>query len=296
MRCSTTAGNGKSCGSVPSQSHNDAIRSARFLTFASVLCGRLSQRRKIGYVGPRGKSRIDQTGMPMTAPKTASPLAMLSRNLLTLLIAVSLSATAAFAQGGRPQRQAQAPGEQQQQQAPGQSVLRLLPPDAVSEHSIETAWGKVDYTATAGTLSLFDQSGERAAAVFYTAYVAKGGDPAKRPITFVFNGGPGAASAYLNLGLVGPRIVDFGPGNRDAASVRLQDNPQTWLAFTDLVMIDPVGSGWSRAAKPDGANAFWGVRRDADAIAKTIALYLANNHRSASPKYLVGESYGGYRA
>src|SRR5215470_13438330 len=274
MRCSTTAGNGKSCGSVPSQSHNDATRSARFLTFASVLCGRLSQRRKIGYVGPRGKSRIDQTGMPMTAPKTASPmtaspmtasrLATLNRNLLTLLIAVSLSATAAFAQGGRPQRQAQAPGEQQQQQAPGQSVLRLLPPDAVSEHSIETAWGKVDYTATAGTLSLFDQSGERAAAVFYTAYVAKGADPAKRPITFVFNGGPGAASAYLHIGLVGPRVLDFGPGNRDGATPRLQDNPNTWLAFTDLVLIDPVGTGWSKAAKPDGAAAFWGVERDTE--------------------------------
>src|SRR5215467_4808523 len=121
MRCSTTAGNGKSCGSAPSQSHNDATRSARFLTFASALCRRLSQRRKIGYVGPRGKSRIDQTGMPMTAPittpMTASRLATFNRNLLTLLIAVSLSATAAFAafaQGGRPQRQAQAQGEQQQ--------------------------------------------------------------------------------------------------------------------------------------------------------------------------------------
>src|SRR5262249_35168294 len=72
--------------------------------------------------------------------------------------------------------------------------------------------------------------------------------------------------------------------------------PQTWLAFTDLVMIDPIGSGWSRAAKPDGASAFWGVRRDAESIAKTIALYVANNHRSASPKYLLGESYGGFRA
>src|SRR4029450_311513 len=134
---------------------------------------------------------------------TASRLTTLNRNLLALLIAVALSATAAFAQN-RPQRQAQGPSEQQQNQqqqaAPGQSVLRLLPPDAVSQHTIETAWGKVDYTATAGTLSLFDQSGERAAAVFYTAYVAKGGDPAKRPVTFVFNGGPGAASAYLHLG------------------------------------------------------------------------------------------------
>src|SRR5262249_57092931 len=142
-----------------------------------------------------GSEKPGQTGM------TASRLITLHRNLLALLIAFAIGTGAAFAQG-RPQRQAQAPGEQQQQQqpaAPGQSVLRLLPPDAVSQHTIETAWGKVDYTATAGTLSLFDQSGERAAAVFYTAYVAKGADPAKRPITFVFNGGPGAASAVLHL-------------------------------------------------------------------------------------------------
>ena len=120
-----------------------------------------------------------------------------------------------------------------------------------------------DYSATAGTLSLIDQSGERIAAVFYTAYVAKDADTARRPVTFVFNGGPGAASAYLHLGLVGPRIIDFGPGNRDTTA-RLQDNPHSWLPFTDLVMIDPVGSGWSRPAKPDGANAFYGVRRDAE--------------------------------
>jgi carboxypeptidase C (cathepsin A) len=227
---------------------------------------------------------------------TASRLVTLQRNLLALLIAIAIGTTGAFAQG-RPQRQAQAPGEsqQQQQQAPGQSVLRLLPPDSVTQHSIETAWGKVDYTATAGTLSLIDQSGERIAAIFYTAYVAKGTETAKRPVTFVFNGGPGAASAYLHLGLVGPRIVDFGPNNRDA-NARLQDNPHTWLPFTDLVMIDPVGSGWSRPAKPDGGNAFYGVRRDAEAIAKVIALYVANNQRSASPKYLLGESYGGFRA
>jgi len=229
---------------------------------------------------------------------TASRLTKLHRSLLALLIAVS--ATAAFAQG-RPQRQAQAPGEQQQQSqqqqgAPGQSVLRLLPADAVSQHTIDTAWGKVEYTATAGTLSLFDQSGERAAAVFYTAYVVKGGDPAKRPITFVFNGGPGAASAYLHLGLVGPRIVDFGANNREAAAAQLKDNPHTWLPFTDLVLIDPIGSGWSRPAKADGGGAFWGVQRDANAIAKTIALYVSNNQRSASPKYLLGESYGGFRA
>jgi len=219
---------------------------------------------------------------------TASFLAKLNRSLLALLVA--FAATAALAQG-----RAQAPSEQQQT-TQSQSVLRLLPSDAVSQHTIETAWGKVDYTATAGTLSLFDQSGERAAAIFYTAYVARSDEPAKRPVTFVFNGGPGAASAYLHLGLVGPRIADFGPNNRDAAALRLKDNPHTWLPFTDLVLIDPVGSGWSRPAKTDGGGAFWGVRRDADAIAKTIALYLSNNQRSASPKYLLGESYGGFRA
>ena len=109
--------------------------------------------------------------------------------------------------------------------------------------------GKLAYTATAGTLSLFDQSGERSAAIYYTAYVAKDGG-SNRPITFAFNGGPGAASAFLTLGLVGPKIAEF--TGQDATATRLQDNPHTWLAFTDLVMIDPVGTGWSRAAKADG--------------------------------------------
>jgi carboxypeptidase C (cathepsin A) len=174
-------------------------------------------------------------------------------------------------------------------------VLRLLPGDAVTQHSIEVAGGKLDYTATAGTLSLFDQTGERSAAIYYTAYVAKGA-AASRPLTFVFNGGPGAASAFLNLGLVGPRVAQFGLTNHDGALTKLQDNPDTWLAFTDLVLIDPVGAGWSRPAKADGGNAFWGVRRDADSMAKAIALYVANNARAASPKYILGESYGGFRA
>jgi carboxypeptidase C (cathepsin A) len=110
----------------------------------------------------------------------------------------------------------------------------------------------------------------------------------------VFNGGPGAASAYLHLGLVGPRIVAF-PGN-DPTAARLQDNPHTWLAFTDLVLIDPVGAGWSRPAKADGGGAFHGVRSDAQSLAKTIALYLAKNGRGNSPKFILGESYGGFRA
>jgi carboxypeptidase C (cathepsin A) len=198
--------------------------------------------------------------------------------------------------GDRPNRQEQNQqgGAEREQGGPG--VLSLLPADAVSEHSIETPGGKLAYTATAGTFSLFNQSGERSAAVFYTGYVVKTDSHAARPLTFVFNGGPGAASAFLHLGLVGPRIARFGMAGHDGADVRLVDNPDTWLAFTDLVVIDPVGTGWSRPAKPDGGSAFWNVRGDADAMAKVIALYVAKNGRVSSPKFILGESYGGFRA
>src|SRR2546427_326164 len=233
----------------------------------------------------------------MTSPLTTAPfLTTLGRVLLAFLIAAA--ATLASAQE-RPRR---APQQQSEQQAsePRQGeqardgVLRLLPADSVTEHSVAIPGGTLTYTATAGTLSLFDQSGERSAAVYYTAYVAKNAEATNRPVTFAFNGGPGAASAYLNLGLVGPRILEF-PGN-DAAAARIRDNPATWLAFTDLVMIDPVGAGWSRPAKADGGKAFYSVHADAQAVAKVIALYVAKNGRGNSPKYILGESYGGFRA
>ena len=175
-------------------------------------------------------------------------------------------------------------------------LLRMLPGDSVTEHTIELPGRKLNYTATAGTLPLFDPSGERKAAVFYTAYVAHAAEAPDRPVTFVFNGGPGAASAFLHLGLVGPKIIDFGAQGRDGAAARLRENRETWLEFTDLVLIDPVGTGWSRTPKPDDAHTFWNINRDAESIAKVIALYIANNNRSASPKYLLGESYGGFRS
>jgi len=221
---------------------------------------------------------------------------MLDFRRATIAFAVALLTTAASAQEhpSRPSGDRPAHGEQGRPEATGPGVLALLPGDSVTEHSIDTPAGKLSYTATAGTFSLFDQSGERSAAIFYTAYVAKPNNP-DRPVTFVFNGGPGAGSAFLNLGLVGPRIAAFGKGY-DGASVHLIDNPDTWLAFTDLVLIDPVGTGWSRPAKPDGGSAFWGVHRDAESMAKAIALYVAKNGRVSSPKYILGESYGGFRA
>ncbi|MDE1993557.1 MAG: carboxypeptidase [Rhizobiaceae bacterium] len=177
----------------------------------------------------------------------------------------------------------------------GGSVLSLLPADAVSDHVLNAGGKSIPYTATAGTLDLFGEDGQRTAAIFYTSYVAKNRDP-NRPVTFVFNGGPGAASAFLSLGLVGPRILDFGPDARDGANAKLVDNPQSWLEFTDLVLIDPIGTGWSRTVKPDDANDFYSVHTDAESLSKAIALYVAHNGRSASPKYILGESYGGLRS
>jgi carboxypeptidase C (cathepsin A) len=212
-----------------------------------------------------------------------------------IVSAITLLATVAAAQEHAGRSGGERSGHQEQgREQGGPGVLSLLPGDSVTEHSIDIPSGKLAYTATAGTFSLFDQSGERSAAIFYTAYVAKPNDAA-RPLTFVFNGGPGAGSAFLNLGLVGPRVAAFGNGD-DGANVRLTDNPDTWLAFTDLVLIDPVGTGWSRPAKPDGGGDFWSVQRDAESMAKVIALYVAKNGRVSSPKYILGESYGGFRA
>jgi carboxypeptidase C (cathepsin A) len=226
---------------------------------------------------------------------TARRLAAWPIAALLALLALAPATLAALAQD-RPARAERAAASPEAAQRSAEGVLRLLPPDATSDKEITIAGRRIGYTATAGTFPLFSQNGEPSAKVYYTAYAAKGADAARRPVTFVFNGGPGAASTFLHLGLAGPRILDFGPDGRDGAAAKLIDNPDTWLAFTDLVMIDPVGTGWSRPAKADGGDAFWGVSRDAEVLAKVIALYVAKNGRSTSPKYLLGESYGGFRS
>jgi carboxypeptidase C (cathepsin A) len=196
--------------------------------------------------------------------------------VLSIALAACVCASAAFAD-----------------ERPG--VLKLLPADSVTRHETALEGRKLTYTATAGTLDLFAQDGAQTGAVFYTAYRLNGAEK-DRPVTFAFNGGPGAASAFLHLGLVGPRILDFGPGAPDGSSAKLIDNPDSWLAFTDLVLIDPIGTGWSRTARADDAKNYYGVGPDAESLAKAVALYVARNNLSGSPKYLLGESYGGFRA
>ncbi len=189
-----------------------------------------------------------------------------------------------------------APLHAQAAKPPAESgLLTALPGDSISEHTIGEGAERMSYTATAGTLPLLNGKGETGAKVFYVAYTVRG---AERPVTFVFNGGPGAASAFLHLGALGPRVLNFTPnGGATVEPVRLADNPDHWLAFTDLVFIDPPGTGYSRAAPPEeGEKAYYGVDKDADAMTDFVRLYLTRNGRSLAPVYLAGESYGGFRA
>ena len=168
-------------------------------------------------------------------------------------------------------------------------------PDSVTHHQFNVGAASVDFTVTAATLPLTDDKGERRAGMFHVAYTRDGADPDRRPITFVFNGGPGASSAYLHLGALGPRIVAFGAdGTMPAPAAKLVDNPDHWLDLTDLVFVDPVGTGYSRPVG-DGKR-YWGVAEDLESIASFIDRYLTATGRRGSPKYLVGESYGGFRA
>ena len=196
---------------------------------------------------------------------------------------------------------ASAHAEQTERPAPTGGVLSLLPLPQTTDHSIDVAGRTLRYQAKAGTLSLLSGKGGVTAEVFYVAYDVQPADAPldgrQRPITFVFNGGPGAASAYLHLGALGPRIIATAPnGNFLPPPQKLIDNPDTWLDMTDLVFVDPVGTGYSREAPGQETRNFWGVEQDASSMGAFIRLYLAQTGRTGSPVFLAGESYGGFRA
>jgi carboxypeptidase C (cathepsin A) len=166
-----------------------------------------------------------------------------------------------------------------------------------SKHSVTIGGKKVDYTATAGMISLKDAEDKATADIFYIAYVKDGGDATKRPLTFSFNGGPGSSSVWMHLGLLGPRRVKL---NEDGSPVpppyELVDNEWSLLDDSDLVFIDPVSTGFSRASKPAEAKKFHGLESDVDSVAEFIRLYITRNKRWSSPKFIIGESYGTTRA
>jgi carboxypeptidase C (cathepsin A) len=171
------------------------------------------------------------------------------------------------------------------------------PADSTTHHQISLGDKQIAYTATAGSVAIKDDKGEKQADIFFLAFTLDGADAAQRPVTYAFNGGPGAASAYLDLGALGPRMLDFGiAGKPEPVIEHVVDNPDSWLPFTDLVFIDPAGTGFSRAASGDAAKKLYGVGPDLDALAQVIRLHLGRSNRLASPIYLAGESYGGFRA
>ncbi len=174
-----------------------------------------------------------------------------------------------------------------------------LPPRAASHHTIVLGDRRLDYDAVAETLPLSDRKGVTTASIFTVSYVAQGAGGTARPVSFVFNGGPGAASVFLHLGALGPKIMQT-PANGDAPvpPVRLVDNPSTWLPFTDLVFVDPVGTGYSHGdgAEKNPDEPFWDVETDLSSLDAVVRLWLTRHQRWDSPVYLVGESYGGFRA
>ena len=165
-------------------------------------------------------------------------------------------------------------------------------------HQLTLADTTLSYTATTGKMPLKDGTDKIVAQIFYTAYTLDSeGDSAERPLIFIFNGGPGSASIWLHMGALGPRRVDMGAeGFMPPPPFRLIDNTYTWLDLGDLVFIDPVGTGYSRASDPAENKKYWGLEADLEAVGEFIRLYLSRNGRWTSPLYLAGESYGTTRA
>ena len=168
----------------------------------------------------------------------------------------------------------------------------------ITHHQITVGGRALRYTVTTGKLPLKNEQGETEAEIFFMAYTADGvGGAAKRPLTFSFNGGPGSASVWLHLGALGPkRVKMMDDGAMPSPPYRLVDNDATWLDQTDLVFIDPVGTGYSRATKPENGKKFWSVNGDIESVGEFIRLYLTRYERWGSPLFLVGESYGTTRA
>ncbi|MCC8395296.1 peptidase S10 [Paraburkholderia sp. MMS20-SJTR3] len=179
------------------------------------------------------------------------------------------------------------------------SAATPVPPEtsSVTTHSLRLNGRKLDYTATAGNLLLHDKSGAANASMFYVAYTVPTKTPSTRPVTFLFNGGPGAGSVFLLMGSVGPkRVRTASPASTPPAPYTLDDNPDSLLDTTDLVFIDAIGAGLSKPVGHGSGKDFWGVDQDLRAFVQFIDRYLTVNQRWNSPKYLFGESYGTARA
>lgn len=208
--------------------------------------------------------------------------------LFVLLLSVQLLCGSALAQETKPAADAKKTPEKAK-----------LEDRIVSTQHATTIQGKeVKYTATAGTLVMRSDEGEAKANFFSIAYVKDGvEDRSQRPITFAFNGGPGSSSVWLHLGLLGPKRMKV-PDDTSVAPppYELTNNPYSLLDLTDIVMIDPVSTGFSRPAEGEDKSQFHGYDEDLESVGQFIHDYVTKNDRWRSPKFIIGESYGGIRS
>jgi carboxypeptidase C (cathepsin A) len=198
-----------------------------------------------------------------------------------------------------PAEQRQAPreasGDKEKDKEEHYDMTEATP--VVTHHQITVDGKLLKYTATAGRLPIKRGDGRIEAEMFYVAYTLDGQEAAKRPLTFAFNGGPGSASIWLHMGALGPRKVVLQPdGFMPPAPYHIEDNAYTLLDKSDLVLIDAIGTGFSRAADAEQFKKFWGVKGDIESFSEFIRLYITRNERWASPLFLFGESYGTTRS
>lgn len=234
------------------------------------------------------------------ARRTVLPPALACALCVTLALPLPLGAQGRR-RGGPPQA-AQAERDSART-SPASDSLRISEiakrPPVVRHHAMQLGGSTLRYTSTAGMLPIRnEETGVAEGYIFYVAYTKDDvSDPSTRPITFVFNGGPGSSTVWLHMGAFGPKRVTLLPdGTAPAPPYHYEDNPNTLLDQTDLVFLDPVGTGYSRPANPKLGPKFWGVNEDIASVGEFIRLYLTQNQRWGSPKFLAGESYGTTRA
>ncbi len=224
---------------------------------------------------------------------------MRDTRLLSVLMIAALAVTAQAQPGrGNPPGQGPAPTPASDiRAADARSALPAVDNYKQTQHTSRVGGSPVAYTATAGTLALTSASGKLRANVFFVGYTKDGVPAGSRPIAFVFNGGPGSASVWLHMGLVGPKRVQMGDdGFQPAPPYSLIDNDDSLLDVADVVAIDAISTGYSRMAEGEDGKNFHGVRQDIEAFSDFIRLYLSRFNRWTSPKYLLGESYGTVRS
>src|SRR6202167_5080691 len=193
------------------------------------------------------------------------------------------------------QRPRESSGDKDKDKEERYDMTEIAP--VVTHHQITVDGKLLKYSATTGRLPIKRGDGKIEAEMFFVAYTLDGQDAAKRPLTFAFNGGPGSASIWLHMGALGPRKVVLQPeGFLPPAPYHMEDNPYTLLDKTDLVLIDAIGTGFSRAADTETFKKFWGVKGDIESFSEFIRLYITRNERWSSPLFLLGESYGTTRS